>query len=407
MQETLAALLDQLVYIDNFLSNSDTPNLDVDGQLSIDLAAFVDDAFIFADEEKPDKPFLDDDDHNNTPPIDPEEGHSWLQNDVLGSSSSERGHLRKGNEGPGGLHSAEDEMNDAFDSSTSIGAFGGFNKAPNPSENTENWKEQSRNPQNHFSAYKQGDKTKNAKLGRKTTFETAGHDPVTPSKAEDNASLNRSIPDLSNVPKFPVPPGAEMSLKQAGLSLNQIDLLSALIAQHQTSMQNATNSFGQQQEGSSLASNLRARANANFSTLNPVPNPLYHSKSATAITNAPIDHCSLKTESPGSINGSEYSSSTVSGQLTPTMGGPSAELDKRRRSLAASARFRIKKKLKEKELEEQINQLNDMVRNFEIKIDELELENRLLKNLIIEKGNQNSDEELKLLKERAKFSNKK
>lgn len=48
------------------------------------------------------------------------------------------------------------------------------------------------------------------------------------------------MPDLRNVPEFPVAPGEEMSLKLAGLSLNQIDLLSALIAHHQTSIQGAS-----------------------------------------------------------------------------------------------------------------------------------------------------------------------
>lgn len=401
MQETLAALLDQLVYIDNFLSNSDTPNLDVDGQLSLDLAAFVDDAFVFADEEKPDKPYLDDDDTHN-PPADPDEGPSWLQNDVLGAGASRRGQPPKKNDGPGGPSNGEDEMHGA----APIGAFDDFNKGQHSPGHIDTWKDHGRNPQNHFSAYSAGDKTKNTKLGGKTHYGSAAHGPPSPPKPEQSSAPNVSIPDLSNVPKFPVPPGAELSLKQAGLSLNQIDLLSALIAQHQTSMQHVTHNYGEQQEALSLdASRLRAgQSSANINAA--MHSSQYRPTPAASISNSSLEHRPSMVESPGSTNGSEFSSGTVSGHQTPTT-GVSAELDKRRRSLAASARFRIKKKMKEKELEEQITQLNDLVRNFEIKIDELELENRLLKNLIIEKGNQDSDEELKLLKERAKFSNKK
>ena len=52
-------------------------------------------------------------------------------------------------------------------------------------------------------------------------------------------------------------------------------------------------------------------------------------------------------------------------------------------------------------MEIKIQQLDDLIKEFEIKITELEMENRLLKNLIIEKGNQKSSQELLSLKEKA------
>lgn len=207
MRETSSALIDQLVYIDNFLnSGEETPNLDMDGQLLLDLAAFADDSFVFPDEEKP------------------------------------------------------------------------------------NW--------------------------------------------DDSKPINIKDVDVSGLPKFPVPPGAKSSLEKAGLSQNQIDLLSALIAQHQS----------------------QPRAGASRDLEDPA----------------------LATQSPG----------------TPSS-------DKRRRNTEASARFRIKKKMKEREMEVRIEQLDSMVHKCEQKINELEMENRLLKNLIIEKGNRNLEEELRALKERA------
>lgn len=79
-----------------------------------------------------------------------------------------------------------------------------------------------------------------------------------------------------------------------------------------------------------------------------------------------------------------------------------AELDKKRRNTAASARFRIKKKMKEQQMENKISSLQDMISSLENKLSHLEMENKLLRNLIIEKGSQKSDDELKLLKEKAK-----
>lgn len=404
MQETPAALLDQLVYIDNFLTNSDTPNLDADGQLSLDLAAFADEAFIFADEEKPNKPYSDDEAHDEQ--LDTEEGPSWLhegQNRLPNLDMAKKLLETNESKGPGGHESDYNDLDHIETDDRS--SFGGFNNQDNT------WLEQSRNPQNHFNAYNNAEKSKNVKLSKVTRYGNHDHFVSSPPKPAENEPSDSSIPDLSNVPKFPVPPGAEMSLKQAGLSLNQIDLLSALIAQHQTSMGNEKLTSNAR----NVSINQRSNSLPGGKIAQHLPPPPQAASDLTSnsvlkIPDRPHPHSSnlVKIESPGSVNGSEYSSGSVSGHQTPisSNGGISSELDKKRRSLAASARFRIKKKLKEKELEEQISQLNDLVRNFELKIDELELENRLLKNLIIEKGNQDSDQELKRLKERAKYPSK-
>ncbi|EPX70808.1 transcription factor Zip1 [Schizosaccharomyces octosporus yFS286] len=59
-----------------------------------------------------------------------------------------------------------------------------------------------------------------------------------------------------------------------------------------------------------------------------------------------------------------------------------AEEDKRRRNTAASARFRIKKKQKEQQLERTANELSEKVISLESRIGELEMENNWLKGLI-------------------------
>ncbi len=68
-----------------------------------------------------------------------------------------------------------------------------------------------------------------------------------------------------------------------------------------------------------------------------------------------------------------------------------AEEDKRRRNTAASARFRVKKKQREQALEKSAKEMSDKVAALEGRINQLETENKWLKNLITEK-HENKDE---------------
>lgn len=382
MPDTPAALIDQLVYLDNFINSGtgETPNLDVDGQLSLDLAAFADDLFIFPDEDKPGH--RDEDDNNNDkydkrrmldlPGVERIDDHWFEDHDDFPNSS--------------------DRKQDGIRALASI-----------------------------------NERTKLAKLNRTNHYGNNGDvDPQSPRQKDLNGGdplISSDIGDLSTLPKFPVPPGAKTSLEKAGLSLNQIDLLSALIAQHQNSLGNAI----------PLSDDASLDPTA---TLNPphvvVPTLASngHGLTDSLILNElqPVagqrvgaHNGNFLVDSPNSIYSSGYSSGGTSLLSTPQvaprgssiLGGGGVgglresvltEEVKRKRNTAASARFRIKKKLKEKEMETKIEQLDDMIKNFELKINELEMENRLLKNLIIEKGNRNSDEELKLLKERVRHN---
>lgn len=69
-----------------------------------------------------------------------------------------------------------------------------------------------------------------------------------------------------------------------------------------------------------------------------------------------------------------------------------AEEDKRRRNTAASARFRVKKKLREQSLEKTVKDTTDKNTALEARVTALELENQWLKNLITEKNGRNPDE---------------
>ncbi|EGD93952.1 hypothetical protein TESG_01481 [Trichophyton tonsurans CBS 112818] len=62
------------------------------------------------------------------------------------------------------------------------------------------------------------------------------------------------------------------------------------------------------------------------------------------------------------------------------------EEDKRRRNTAASARFRIKKKEREKNLEKTVKDVTSKNSALESRVSQLEMENRWLRNLIVEKN---------------------
>lgn len=63
-----------------------------------------------------------------------------------------------------------------------------------------------------------------------------------------------------------------------------------------------------------------------------------------------------------------------------------AEEDKRKRNTAASARFRIKKKLREQEMERSSRMMQQKVNDLETKVKQLELENKWLKTLVGERS---------------------
>jgi hypothetical protein len=71
-----------------------------------------------------------------------------------------------------------------------------------------------------------------------------------------------------------------------------------------------------------------------------------------------------------------------------------AEEDKRRRNTAASARFRVKKKQREVALERTVKEVNDKNAQLQSKVNQLEMENKWLKNLIVEKNGKQSKEEI-------------
>lgn len=384
MPETSSALIDQLVYIDNFINNSagETPNLDADGQLLLDLAAFADESFVFPDEEKRHNPH-DEDDNGHLPGSSSNNNADHNLDLFLGKSDFQ-------------LPASSANSNDAWFSNHIVDAH------PDMHSNNVLATVGGVNERTKLAKINRRNNYGNQRAATQNTGSTAlnnlfeHHDDLQP------LLLDTENADFSAFPKYPVPPGAKNSLEKAGLSHKQIDLLSALIAHHQNSLNSgdaATNNNTQQglPQAMVLPELHHLTSESHLASDG-------HRNSVTSFRST----TSHGVESPGSMT-SNYSSEGSLALSTPHVskslsnGNNSlVELDKRRRNTAASARFRIKKKIKEKDMESRVMQLNEMINRFELKINELEMENKLLKNLIIEKGNRNLENELRKLKERVK-----
>jgi Basic region leucine zipper len=87
-------------------------------------------------------------------------------------------------------------------------------------------------------------------------------------------------------------------------------------------------------------------------------------------------------------------SSSSPGLNTDEKSRLAAEEDKRRRNTAASARFRVKKKQREQTLEQTVKSVSEKNAKLEARVNQLEMENKWLKNLITEKNGNQSKEEI-------------
>lgn len=76
-----------------------------------------------------------------------------------------------------------------------------------------------------------------------------------------------------------------------------------------------------------------------------------------------------------------------------------AEEDKRRRNTAASARFRVKKKQREQALEKTAKEMTDRADTLEARITQLEMENKWLRNLVVEKTSKGKEDVAELWKQ--------
>lgn len=90
-----------------------------------------------------------------------------------------------------------------------------------------------------------------------------------------------------------------------------------------------------------------------------------------------------------------------SAQTSPVEDEEDVNAIKRKRNTAASARFRIKKKLKEKQMEQQSKELQERLGALEKKLRTLEMENRCLRQLVMEKNEKKNCDLLESIKRKS------
>ncbi|KAI1911432.1 hypothetical protein LOZ65_006164 [Ophidiomyces ophidiicola] len=137
----------------------------------------------------------------------------------------------------------------------------------------------------------------------------------------------------------------------------------------------------------------------------PVPAPAYSiappvqpiSKPVTSLSPGPVDLSLVQLAQPR-IQPNNGAKRKQDSPILDESARLAQEEDKRRRNTAASARFRVKKKEREKTLERTVKDVTSKNTALEARVSELELENRWLKNLITEKnGTFLSDNEISSL----------
>lgn len=100
---------------------------------------------------------------------------------------------------------------------------------------------------------------------------------------------------------------------------------------------------------------------------------------------APVSNLPRIAPAPGPLSGIQLLESNNKKRPYEDETDLSVDDDKRRRNTAASARFRMKKKLREQALEKTTKEIAENVEKLESKVKELEMEAKWLRALVIEK----------------------
>ncbi|KAI5957014.1 hypothetical protein KGF57_003388 [Candida theae] len=124
-------------------------------------------------------------------------------------------------------------------------------------------------------------------------------------------------------------------------------------------------------------------------------------------------------QSPNSVASTPYTPSVYSSAQTSSAfvsQSPSASNslalsqsaleDKKKRNTAASARFRIKKKLKEQEMERKAKELEEKVAQLQKRLKTMEMENKCLKSIIFQQNEQKNVDLLESIKKKSILDSK-
>lgn len=197
--------------------------------------------------------------------------------------------------------------------------------------------------------------------------------------------------DLDVFSKDFIAPSKQQQVAQPQTKLNRPQPSQRIIQQQQLQQQLQQQQIQQQEQRQSQQQIEEEEADISLQFLN-LP------EQQDSISSSPIIKLESENKLAESITSSSSPSSIIEHELDNRVAKPD---DKRKRNTAASARFRIKKKLKEQQMEEHAKLLQDRVVNLEKKLKTLEMENKCLKNLILQKNEKNSNDLLESIKKRS------
>ncbi|AEY97453.1 FAFL231Cp [Eremothecium gossypii FDAG1] len=433
---TPALLLEQLAYVDNFMTDLDpdfsnldtllgdrgssaTTGLPLDERLAAELSAFADESFIFPDEDKHDG-----------------EGNADRVNEVGGSALSDA--WTQSREDAAGNRRAQllSERRNTFlaaqyDSTrqrfsrqaetpgagdTDHGGFINYDTAPAPAA---------------------GDFALDVEQAQAPATGTqVGQRGVTPPSYP-----NIQMPEYSRIPtatlvallpKVEVPPGALRSLLQVGFTRDQVDAVRAIMAYHQT--RGVQSSTGTARTVPSLAQRSRMPLQSPsmaYGSVAPV-SEARESPAGTADNNSATLFLELLSKQQGRRRSSaepterheerEHRSSvapeeqqrtwprTASRDIDTLSNGPllgdgqsnsdnlsrsaghplaegsSAQVAEVKAAYGNTTKAHLRRKQKELELEKSVQELSQLATTLKQRIQTLEMENRLLRNIVVEKG---------------------
>ncbi|CAO3647351.1 unnamed protein product [Mucor fragilis] len=113
--------------------------------------------------------------------------------------------------------------------------------------------------------------------------------------------------------------------------------------------------------------------------------PIGYYNHRNSMSPAPVSNLPRIAPAPGPLSGIQLLESNNKKRPYEDETDLSVDDDKRRRNTAASARFRMKKKLREQALEKTTKEIAENVEKLESKVKELEMEAKWLRALVIEK----------------------
>lgn len=268
--------------------------------------------------------------------------------------------------------------------------------------------------------------------------------------SNSNNSVNNLLINLltqSLVPQQQIPQnnilGSLISLLAGGgNNVNQTAIVNLLLQLQQSTQPNNQNPQGNLNLQSLLANQIQPSTNSNTSTNNTNNTPIYDTASSNAgphkkvltfknsvldlnKSSEPIVRKSTtssfnsgvnKTSTPISVtNTSPKNPSTSSVTITKdSVNKPTETTDgssntttsmepARSAKGTASVRFRQKKKLKEQEMERNLQEAKEVAEALRARIQQLEMENRLLRDLVVEKSQQRDSEEVERLRKKARL----